>query len=337
MNADKMTKTTHNRYSILSSLPIDEQRKLCIMLCSFFSAIDNETVREQLQKPNSVPLSIMDFLMFYKNSGLDLWPKKRRITELISKLCQKGVLTRCGGTAVMECFWFMHELSNLQRLGTLWLGEILGPQYVGCEIEKDIAYITGVTPEGDESVGTGTLISSNVILTCGHVVSDMKVNNVISVFGEKVKVKNTTHHDVIDVGLIFLEDHLTRKLPDLAFRDAILLEEVVIAGYPTIPRSLEPVYTLQRGEISGFVDKTTEGYSLDLFSAIARPGNSGGPVVGLDGRIVGIVTRSLERDREEADSMSPMPFFASIPSDVIRKCVLDLTSNTTDIPWIETT
>jgi hypothetical protein len=343
-----MPKITKNRYSVLSQLPLDEQKQLCIQLCNFFSPQLNKQIRIDMGMPIQEncdnPLSIVDFLRFKKLNNLDLWSKQRRIKEIIIKLCQKGILSSCGGNNLNEHFWFMHELSNLQRHGHLWLGEVLGSQYIGSEIEKDIAYITGVTPKGDisvgtgtlissKSVGTGTLISSNVVLTCAHVLSDMKVDDTIIVSGQEVEIEDTYFHKVIDVGVIFLKQDITRKLPDLAFRDAVLLEEVVIAGYPTIPRSLKPVFTLQRGEISGFMTETMDKYPLDLFSAIARPGNSGGPVVGLDGRIVGIVTRSLEREREEADSMSPMPFFASVPASVIRDCVLELTDNVISIAW----
>jgi S1-C subfamily serine protease len=332
-----MSKISHNRYSVLSQLSLNEQRELCIKLCNFFNPLQNQSIRVamkmEVQKNQLTPLSIIDFLMFHKSSGLDLWPKMMRIKELIRKLCQKGILSSYGGTDLNEHFFFTRELSNLQRLGTLWLGEVLGSQYIGTEIEKDIAYITGTTSKGDISVGTGILISPNAVLTCAHVLSDMTLDNVITVSGQDIEVKDIKFHDVVDVGIIFLKNDITRKLNDLAFRDAALLEEVVIAGYPTIPRSLKPVFTLQRGEISGFMTETMDKYPLDLFSAIARPGNSGGPVVGLDGCIVGIVTRSLEREKEEADSMSPLPFFASVPASVIKKSVLELTDNLVSIPW----
>jgi hypothetical protein len=53
----------------------------------------------------------------------------------------------------------------------------------------------------------------------------------------------------------------------------------------------------------------------------------------MDGRIVGIVSRSLERKREEADAMSPIPFFASLPASVIKESDLELTNNSVSIPW----
>ena len=52
-----------------------------------------------------------------------------------------------------------------------------------------------------------------------------------------------------------------------------------------------------------------------------------------DGCIVGIVTRSLERQQEEADSMTVFPFFASVPSSEIRKCVFELTLGEINVKW----
>jgi len=330
-------KVSRNRYSILSPLPLDEQKDICIMLCAFFSPQNGNEIRKYLGLPvqagRDIPLPFIEFLKFHKLKGLDLWPKLKRITELATKLKQKNILTSSGHSGINECFWFMHELSNLQRLGTLWLGETLGAQFIGNEIYKDIAYITGITSTGDASVGTGTLISPNIILTCAHVLSDMKVDNSVIVSGQKAEIGKIVFHGAADVGLIFLKNDTSKHLNDLAFRESAILEEVIIAGYPKVPRSLDPVFTLQRGEISGFMKRTMDKYPFDLFSAIARPGNSGGPVVGLDGRIVGIVTRSLERQKEEADAMVPMPFFASVPSSVIRDCVLELTDNSVAIPW----
>jgi len=325
-----------DRYLVLSVLSIDEQAELAIRLCDFFSPLNERKLRKELNLPINPktihPLILANFFQYWKNRGVDLFPKMQRIKELILLLKQKNVLQSSGGTDLNETFFFMKLLTEREKKGTLWLGTVLGCSYIGNEIEKDIVYIEGTTPAGDISVGTGTLIESGVILTCAHVVDDMKAEHVI-IRGEKYIIKSSKSHDIADVALVYIDENVEVNSKDLVLRESAMLEPVVIAGYPTIPRSLAPCFTLQRGEISGHLQETMDKYPMDLFSAIARPGNSGGPVLSEDGCIVGIVTRSLERQQEDADSMAVFPFFASVPSNEIRKCVLELSSGAINVKW----
>ena len=318
-----------SRYSKLSGLSIEEQVQFSVALCEFFAPLNEKNMRKELSLPINEkvikPLQIVNFFTFMENSGHDLWPKMQRIQELIEILKQKYILQSRGGVDIKESFIFMKELTIREKKGLLWLGAVLGKQYIGYQIEKDIVYIEGITSKGDISVGTGILISNRYILTCAHVVDDMKVSHVV-IRKNKYTIKKTYSHEIVDVGVIYLNIEVEMMVKDLAFRESKLLEEIVIAGYPTIPRSLAPCYTLQTGEISGHISETMDKYPMDLFSAIARPGNSGGPVLGIDGCITGIVTRSLERQQEESDAMAVIPFFASVPSSEIYKCVKELIS-----------
>jgi hypothetical protein len=324
------------RYSELSELPIKEQAHLCVKLCNFFSPLNANEMREALGLPinNKVvtPLTVLDFFKYWKGMRVDLWPKMQRIKELIEKLKQRSVLQSRGGVDLNESLLFMKELTEREKKGLLWFGSILGISYIGHEIEKDIVYIEGVTSKEDISVGTGTLVSEDAILTCAHVVNDMKIDHVI-IRGDKYRIKNALPHGVLDVAIIFLEKNVEIFVKDLAFRDSKLLEQIIIAGYPKIPRSLEPCYTLQSGEISGHILNTMDKYPMDIFSAIARPGNSGGPVLGIDGCITGIVTRSLERQKEESDQMATLPFFASVPAWEIQRCIGELTNGQVELKW----
>lgn len=171
------------------------------------------------------------------------------------------------------------------------------------------------------------LVSSQVLVSFGGASQGERIG------GNVVVQDHVVSHQQIDVGVIFLKEPIAPQLPDLAFRDAAILEEVVIAGYPSVPRSKAPALTFQLGEINGHIPDTLDAYPMDLFSAIARPGNSGGPVVATDGRVVGIVTRSLEREKEEADPMAPLPFFAAVPSKIIAKALADLDSSGTSLAW----
>lgn len=321
------------RYSELSHLTIEEQKYMCIYICNFFSISNIEKYGKKSEINNSsIPPKLIDFFNYCKGQGLDLMPKRQRITELVNLLKYNNVLESLGGSDITETLMFTKELSNREKKGYLWLGKALGASYIGQEIKHDIAYIEGITTGGDMTVGTGILISTGIVLTCAHVVDDITVKKV-KIKDKELSVKKYTSHDKVDVAIIELSDPVPLNSKDIAFRDSQLLEPIVIAGYPTVPRSLKSCFTLQNGEISGHISETYDGYPLDLFSAIARPGNSGGPVLGLDGCITGIVTRSLERQREKQDSMQVFPFFASVPAQVIKKCVLEIFHDKIELPW----
>ena len=161
----------------------------------------------------------------------------------------------------------------------------------------------------------------------------MHVDDTLTVNGTKVSVVEYLIDDqpLIDVGVIRFEPPVDVALPDLLFRDAELLEDVLVAGFPSVPTVIERRVTFQRGEMCQLNVPTIWRNNVDLFSAIARPGNSGGPLVTLEGNIVGLVTQSLEREQERADRMSVFPFFAAVPASDVRKQFESLTG--IQLPW----
>lgn len=78
------------------------------------------------------------------------------------------------------------------------------------------------------------------------------------------------------------------------------------------------------------------GDGESLFSAIARPGNSGGPIVAHDGRVIGIVfqesshasstgpgTDASESDETSSELTAPAPFYRGIPASELMRALDD--------------
>jgi S1-C subfamily serine protease len=68
-----------------------------------------------------------------------------------------------------------------------------------------------------------------------------------------------------------------------------------------------------------------DGHEVFLYSAIARPGNSGGPIVSETGHVVGIVTEELT----QSSATFEMPFHAGIRTTELVRALSDLDTSLT--------
>lgn len=278
-----------------------------------------KTMGEVFDIKNMEPYTVSKYINYMKKIGQDWWPQSQQLISLASKLEHEGYLQIYKhGNRLQIGYFFIYRVSPVENMGCLHLGRCLGLEFVANEVENDIAWISGKTEEKDVTVGTGLLMHAHIVVTCAHVITDIHSDLEIKINGSNCVIKETVHHDNIDIGFIILEDRVNRHNNDLAFLEPQRLEDVVVIGYPKIPLSTESVLTFHKGEISGET-QTYFGHNLVLFSAIARPGNSGGPLVNVSGKVVGIVTESLEKEKEASERMSTLPFFSAVPACEIIK------------------
>lgn len=157
-------------------------------------------------------------------------------------------------------------------------------------------------PDLDEGVGSGVVIvDTGVILTNLHVVSESE-KVVVEFFdgheSEAAVIGTKPEHDLAVLQAKSLPDDLLpatlRSTSDLQPGD-----QVVAVGFPF---GIGP--SVSAGVVSGLARefRSPEGKrmltNLIQFDAAANPGNSGGPLVTMDGEVVGIVTAILNPGRE---------------------------------------
>lgn len=145
--------------------------------------------------------------------------------------------------------------------------------------------------------GTGFVVAPGRVLTNAHVVAGMSEPRV-QVAGAGAYLPGTVV--VFDAArdLAVVDVPGLQTAPLAVGSDLVRGDDVVVAGFPLNgPYALSPgrvrdVITAVGEDIYGEQPVTREVYSLN---AQVRPGNSGGPVLGRDGRVVGVVfARSLD-------------------------------------------
>jgi S1-C subfamily serine protease len=201
---------------------------------------------------------------------------------------------------------------------------------------------------GGGGAGTALVLDRSHLLTNRHVVEAMTDRN-IDVDGNGITRPCRVHpHDDMDVAVIevdLADNERIQTLAGMSFREPQWADEVYLLGYPRVPMTTEDdAITVQRGEVvNPSIETPATGGAprgkTFLYSAIARPGNSGGPIVAQDGRVIGLVVDHTEEpqstDLERCDSESAQgqsrrakppapPFYRGVPASQIMQALTDL-------------
>jgi serine protease Do len=139
-----------------------------------------------------------------------------------------------------------------------------------------------VTIEGDGVYGSGVLIRPSLVVTCLHVVSEMKQPRVTFSDGSAVAAKVIDSDRGLDLALLRVPAQ-KRQEPQVGdCGDAG--DEVYAVG---TPRHL--AFTLSRGIIS-YVGRVIDGVRWLQTDLPMNEGNSGGPVVNARGEWIGLMS-----------------------------------------------
>lgn len=155
--------------------------------------------------------------------------------------------------------------------------------YVECKPDKD----------GNVFLGSGSIIDADgVILTNRHVIaSSLDADNEVKVYlfdGRSFSAEVFASDEALDLALVRLKDS-PGSLPVLEWGDADALEvgeDVIAIGNPDGLK-----WTLSTGIVSGKRDDMLQT------TAPLNPGNSGGPLISPEGKLVGVNTLSAYKER----------------------------------------
>jgi hypothetical protein len=157
-----------------------------------------------------------------------------------------------------------------------------------------------MTLEG-ATVGTGWPTADGYVVTSNHVVAGCQNVVVISTLGEELPARLALRDQVKDIAILEVSDPL--KLPPalpLAKKKARLGTAVFTIGFPRVDymgRSPK-LFTGVISSVNGLHDDPASYHT----TVPVQPGNSGGPLLNMNGEVVGLVTSMLGlRDKEDGD------------------------------------
>ena len=102
----------------------------------------------------------------------------------------------------------------------------------------------------------------------------------------------------------------------------MVAQTVYTLGYPKLPCFRDAPVTMQQGTVTAESVTSLTGDKMFLYSAISRPGNSGGPVTSDDGYVVGLSIVDTAGDYCADEAFSP--HYAGVPAQVVVEAVTDL-------------
>ena len=149
---------------------------------------------------------------------------------------------------------------------------------------------TGSLPTGS---GTGFLITSDgYILTCNHVIDGAKSVQ-IKIVGQKYNAEVISKDQNNDLALLKISG-LFQPLAFSSTPAAKIGQDLFVLGYPR-PNLQGEGIKLTKGSISSLagIKDDTRMYQT---SAPVQPGNSGGPLLDMEGNVIGVVVAILDEE-----------------------------------------
>lgn len=312
---------------------LDSRFKLVVLACEFFNANRVATNHGVIGKelPNSgVPaaLTVLDFLKYLElKEAFPRTPNAFRVMQIVQRMVSTGLLLRTGAgrpsTAGLQDHYVYMPMVAGSRRELFQLVPVLGAEYLYRLCAPSLVHIVG-TNAGVPVAGTGLVVETSHVLTCRHVVSDMELGQ-RQVFQGNEYVINTDsihRHPDLDVAVMRLDGPPLAPMPGILLQAPVVAQTVYTLGYPKLPGLRDASVTMQQGAVTNESVTSLAGDSLFLYSAIARPGNSGGPVMSEDGYVVGLAVVDAVGQYVDEDAFSP--HYAGIPAQALAKAVSDL-------------
>ncbi len=321
------------RYARLKRMDVQTEAVAAALAKSYFSPLEigKRNRQDGERMGNIAPAPSSDFLDFLEAKKVfsDAQKYIYQVRDLLAQMERDNILVSfpSGNVMLPKSYYALHEISKPRSQGLLWLAKTLGGRFVHSQVSPAVVHIVG---EDDDGEGSGIVFGPHHVLTCRHVVTDMTVAAEQIIQGKKVSIHKIAKHPVVDVAVIQTVEQLS-PARGLVFLRPEVSQKIYRFGHSRVPCSIpldntEP--TIEAGEVTRAAVLVFGNIELFLYSAVSRPGDSGGAIISEDGYVVGMTTElsdsryESKKNRDSKDVFSP--HYAGIPSHVIAKAVEEL-------------
>jgi RNA-directed DNA polymerase len=203
------------------------------------------------------------------------------------------------------------HLSLLEKFASLQPNFVWPPTLPPREVKLNVLERAVFAIEGLESQGTAFNLRNVGIITCAHVVAG-KGPYCVQRYGQADEFPVTIAHvdEDRDLALLQFDGQLPDPLPqfELATVGAEKEDQIVLMGYPN--NGVAVSSSIERGAVSGHYVRF--GQARHLVTCTIYQGNSGGPLLDRNYRLVGIAANGISKEEEK-----PAQLHGVIPISVL--------------------
>ena len=238
---------------------LESRLKLVALACQFFNASkvsSNHTVIGKAVPEGGTPqpLTVLDFLEFLQVCRVfGRTPNAFRVARIVERMVGAGLLIRVSYGQPSNCglgdhYLYMPIEAEVARGSLHWVS-VLGPEFLYQLCAPNLVHITGKKDDGRVAAGTGFVVHPSFVLTCHHVLSDMKVDDRQRFQGKEYAVpEESIHpHPDVDVAAIRVSGEPLTPLKGAVYQAPVVAQTVYTLGYPKLPGLIDASVTMQQG------------------------------------------------------------------------------------------
>lgn len=173
-------------------------------------------------------------------------------------------------------------------------------------LHRSVVKVLGTAPSCSRRIeGSGFVYASHHVMTNAHVVAGTRSVTVETTQG-RLSARVVWYDPKRDLAVLYVPD---LDAPALTFapQPAVSGTDAIVLGYPLDgPYDAEPARVRDTRDISGpdIYDRGSVTRQVTTIKALVRSGNSGGPLVGTNGRVIGVIFAAAADDPQTGFAIS---------------------------------